>query len=320
MTKKNDGKYLEKIVELLEKSIDGEAKIEFDQRLPIINSTTGATRQCDVVITTGKPARETVTIVEVQDRKSKTVVNDVGGWDNKRKSVGAHHLICVSRFRFTKTIREMADQSGGTIRLVTLSELNVDEFPFDIFGQGVREPRMEITSPVALELGLIEPNGIKDFDAIDRLNAFLKQDGVLDEVFITYDKKTRASLGKILFNRHQPILETAEGEMELSIESNVDGPLFLKFEGIFFGLILSAKYSWKTTVTYHPFSMISYEQDGHGLMAWLAYMKVELPEGTSEIKIPITKEEDGFRIGDIETIVPEGITLSLKLEPGIPIT
>ena len=76
---KTDGKYLERLVYLIEKSLDPEAKVEHDVNLPVLTSTIGATRQCDIVITQGTPPRETVTIIEVQDRTSKPPRNDFGG-------------------------------------------------------------------------------------------------------------------------------------------------------------------------------------------------------------------------------------------------
>jgi len=63
-----DWKNLEHIVQLIEKSISPEAVVEHNQFLPVIGSPTGAKRQCDVVIRSGQKPRETITIVEVQDR------------------------------------------------------------------------------------------------------------------------------------------------------------------------------------------------------------------------------------------------------------
>ncbi len=53
--KNNDGKYLEKLVQLIEKSIDPNAIIDHDVQMPILTSQIGATTQCDVVIKTGTP-------------------------------------------------------------------------------------------------------------------------------------------------------------------------------------------------------------------------------------------------------------------------
>ena len=71
--KQEDAKWkvVEHIVQLLEQSLSPGAKVESDVMLPVITSNIGAVRQCDVVIWTGKPPRETITIVEVQDRKTK---------------------------------------------------------------------------------------------------------------------------------------------------------------------------------------------------------------------------------------------------------
>src|SRR5882757_4539567 len=94
MKKKNDGKYFEKIVHLLEQSLDPESKVEHDVKLPILHSPSGETAQCDIVITSGKKPRETLTLIEVQDRSSKVKPNDFRGWLKKVEEVGAQHLIC----------------------------------------------------------------------------------------------------------------------------------------------------------------------------------------------------------------------------------
>lgn len=65
-----DGKQLEQLVHLIEKSIEPNAQVEHNVQMPILNSRIGATTQCDIVIRTGTPPRQTITLVEVQDRGS----------------------------------------------------------------------------------------------------------------------------------------------------------------------------------------------------------------------------------------------------------
>lgn len=93
---KNKGKYYEELVELIEKSISPNSVVRRDVNLPIIGSESGATSQCDLVITQGEPPREIITIVEVQNRGRKPDANTFRGWVGKLERVRAQRLICVS--------------------------------------------------------------------------------------------------------------------------------------------------------------------------------------------------------------------------------
>ena len=136
--KKNTGKDLERLVQLIEKSISEEAIIEHNVKLPNLLHP-GNFRQCDLVIASGRQPRQTVTIVEVQDRKSKTSINDFKGWLGKLNDVGAQHLICVSRHQFAKSIKDEAYASGNRVRLITLQELTEDNIPFRYFGLATKK-------------------------------------------------------------------------------------------------------------------------------------------------------------------------------------
>ena len=61
---KKDGKYLEQLVEIIERSIDSDATIERDVLMPILNSKGGYKTQCDIVITKGTVPRITKTIIK----------------------------------------------------------------------------------------------------------------------------------------------------------------------------------------------------------------------------------------------------------------
>ena len=83
----NDGKRYEALVHMIESSISPDSIIEHDVNLPILNSTSGATTQCDIVIRNGPVSRQTITIVEVQDRATKVKPNDFRGWKQKKEDV-----------------------------------------------------------------------------------------------------------------------------------------------------------------------------------------------------------------------------------------
>ncbi|BBO28040.1 hypothetical protein AltI4_24280 [Alteromonas sp. I4] len=77
------GDELEKLVEIIERSISPDTDIEQNVFLPILTSSEGHTAQCDIVIRQGKAPRQTLTIVEVQDRTSKVDINTFRGWLGK---------------------------------------------------------------------------------------------------------------------------------------------------------------------------------------------------------------------------------------------
>lgn len=129
----NDGTFLERLVEAIERSLAPDSIIERNVRLPILASKSGATAQCDIVIRTGKPPRQTITIMEVQDRQTPVDINEFRGWQQKLHDVGAQHLYCVSRKPFPQSIKEKAALSGNSVKLITLSELDVEQIPIDFF-------------------------------------------------------------------------------------------------------------------------------------------------------------------------------------------
>jgi hypothetical protein len=114
----------------LERTVSPDARVEHDVQLPDLQRP-GATRQCDVVVTTGQPPRETRTIVEVQRRGRKVELVMFQGWVQKMRDVGAQHLICVSMVGFPKSIVDHARLLGPTVRLITLRELEEGRWPAD---------------------------------------------------------------------------------------------------------------------------------------------------------------------------------------------
>lgn len=128
-------KKVEKVVARLEKSISPNARIEHNQYLPDLTSE-GTTRQCDVVIYTGNSPRETLHIVEVQDRESPMKINEFDGFVTKMKTVGAQHLICVTKQNYSTTIINRAKSLGPTVRLLTLKQIEPQNLPLN-FGNSL---------------------------------------------------------------------------------------------------------------------------------------------------------------------------------------
>jgi hypothetical protein len=113
---------IEEVVALLEQSLDPSARVEHNVELPELG--TDLLRQCDVVIRSGVLPRETLTIVEVQDRTRKPDINTFHGWCEKMTLLGAHRLICVSARGYPASIiQDVALRRGPKVLLLTLQEL-----------------------------------------------------------------------------------------------------------------------------------------------------------------------------------------------------
>jgi hypothetical protein len=132
------------IVAFIEQCICPKAIVKHNVNLPVLNSKTGRTRQCDVVIVEGKEPRETISIVEVQDRGKKVDINMFGGWIDKLREVGAQHLICVSKIGFPESVIEKAEQIGSSVRLIKFEEVKEKEWPAKFLKKTVSNPQRKI--------------------------------------------------------------------------------------------------------------------------------------------------------------------------------
>lgn len=139
-------KLVERVVALLEQAIAPGARVEHNSQL--WDYEAGITRQCDVVIRQGKPPRETLTIVEVQDRGRRVTLPTFEGWSRKREKVRAQHLVCVSQKGFSRSVLQEVGRQGDIVRLVELKELEQTAWPLK-FAEGKLPfvwPEVEIDS------------------------------------------------------------------------------------------------------------------------------------------------------------------------------
>ncbi len=118
-------KDLERVVELLERSLDPDSRVEQDVQMPVLASIKGATAQCDVVVWSNQGENEVITIVEVQDRTTQMVPNDVRGFVGKRDEVGANKVVCVSRRDFSESVKERSAQSDGKLVLMVINDWDI---------------------------------------------------------------------------------------------------------------------------------------------------------------------------------------------------
>jgi hypothetical protein len=303
MGKKN-GKYLEWIVELFERSIQPNARIERDVLLSKLHFPTSRKAQCDIVIREGDPPRETLTIIEVQDRATKTKINDFRGWLKKREQVGAQHLICVSKHDFSRTIKEEAAQLGNEVRLVKLTELPEGEIPTNFF-------KIEFTSDDFLVL----PSGNLQI-AADKV--ILKKLGITKgrskkkisgtENIFSRDKKKLISINKLCQESVRE-KEHSQGQSKLIFSLYSFPRIFIKHENEFIRIGLKLKFEWKINTSKRPIKMLSYEQDEFGELAWIIETEYPTPSGPLSVKVPVKKIGDQFQLRNMYFTIPMKVSL-----------
>lgn len=307
----NDGKEFEQLVHVIEQSISPDSVVEHDVNLPVIGSKEGRTRQCDIVIRSGKKPRETITIVEVQDRTSKPDINTFGGWLHKLEQVGGQHLICVSRHDFPVSIKEEAFKAGNTVRLITLKEdLNTKSIPINVifkhcvFDMNKIDVVCSASRPEAEELGILEA-------AEKKIVGFKKLDA--NEQCWSLDKKNLISLFVICRDFYNRPDGENEGEGKLVFDRK-DGPeLYMFMEDKFLKVSVVFDFKWSYEESDMPMSVLSYEQSDAGILAWVAEVSHETPQGLITTKIPFIETGEGFRIDAMLVGLPANSSLSLTV-------
>jgi hypothetical protein len=271
--------------------------------MPILSSQKGATTQCDVVITTGSPPRETITIVEVQDRDSKPAANDFRGWQQKLNDVGAQHLICVSREGFTDSEIERASQSGSRIRLVTLRELDSENIPLDFFKMYFDFENFDI-KPIDDASMTFSGTDQKKF-GIEKEALNGKKDVTLNEKKFSEDKETLVSLYDLCKKYVTPQEEIDSGKNRLEFLQD-QNHIFYLIDGHFIRCELKFEYEWIYEHVHIPASVLAYEQDEFGILVWILKAGYESKNGYVGFRIPVTKVEDGpgYEMKDFEVKAP----------------
>lgn len=120
------GKLKEIAVTILERHLDDKAVVKQNVFLPVLEDESRRPRECDVVIF---ESEDPVVIFEVQDRGKKPTIGEFDGWLIKMEEVGVQHLVCVSRVGFPGSIKKKAEKVGPSVRLLTLKELERNEWP-----------------------------------------------------------------------------------------------------------------------------------------------------------------------------------------------
>lgn len=304
---KNKGEYFEEIVELLERSIDPSARVEHDVQLPILNSRNGATRQCDIVIRTGIKPRETITIIEVQNRTKKPSPNDIGGWIDKLNEVGAQHLICVSKKGFSKNVKDRASLSNGKIRLVQLSEVPKEKIPLDFLKMHACYQEFNLKKVLS---GVFSLSSIDlDVYGIDEEKIDLKAIKFNSPVF-SYDKENKLTLIDLCSKVIPQINKLEKGIKKLIIKGSKN-PLYFYYQNVFIGLELELEFEWFVTFTEIPIELLSYDQDEDGTLAWLAKGILNTSNGELSFEVPVTKFENGYTVLNFRVNKPDKLGFSV---------
>ena len=308
------GDDLEKIVAIIERSISPTARIEQNVFLPILTSTAGHKAQCDIVIRTGTPPRETLTLVEVQDRNSKIDVNTYRGWLGKIEDVGAQHLICVSRQEFASSIKEKASQSGSKVFLVTLKELSAESIPLDFIRfiflyHSFNVKELKRFRPFVAP-GQIERLKLKTtpFNLRDKLWSL---DGInLTSLYEICER--HVDTAKII----KTGIEYAEDVGTLSFH-HTNGPnLFHLHNGDLIRIGLDCEFEWNFEQAEIPMSVASYEQGEHGPFAWLFEISHKTRENIPiSVKLPVVRLNDGtFKM--LDSVISAPFEHAFDIIPG----
>lgn len=273
----NNGKELEIIVAMIEKSINPSAKISIRKHLPVLNSQSNCTRECDIVIEEGEFPRKFVTIVEVQDRNYQVSIGHFDSWVAKLNDVGANRLVCVSRKKFPKSIIEKAEFRGNQVCLVEIPEYpsTEDELPIHIFNIY----RMDFCD---FEMKIIKVNIICPEKANTDFNY-----NTNDQIW-SLDSKTTTSLFMLIQERHM----YSDGEGECIVEFGKDSPFYLKFDNDFLSVRLQCKYRWTCKQLKILPSVMSYRQEGQSI-AWVLDFRHQIKNGGSRTIIPLIKDKKG---------------------------
>ena len=287
------GDDLEKIVALIEKSISKDAEVKQNVDLPVINSPSGRTRQCDVVITNGNGVRKTTTIVEVQDRNSAVSIGTFCDWLEKLNEVGANQLICISRKEFPVSVKEKAILQGNRVFLITLKEALPEALPLDMISFRMVYKHVAIVNDPNVRIGV--PQGTLSS------HKALPSSGYAEDKVWSENQQDMISLLDVIRSKikeiHAGESGVIKGSLELSFADNNNLWLYLLLGDTFIKVGVEIKVDYIYDNHDIPMSVSSYEQIDSGVLAWVFESEIITSQGKHSLKHPVTKREDGMYQG-----------------------
>lgn len=287
-------KAIERVVRLLESALDPSAVVRHDVRL--FDYTSQGERQCDTVIETGVEPRRSTAIVEVQDRSDPLGIQELQGFYQKMLGVHAQHLICVTRTGYTEQARSFARNTGPTIRLLTLPELERGNWPIN-FALGRFCVIENDTQPVHINL----KGDHHDNYALDRTPGTAK----IDLQSRVFEYKARGAGSKVM--SASDVFRGAIAELPFYLDQPV--PVIQKLSRRFgskdrLWVKLGKKkmsVGWaevhvqvQTKKHFLPLRMMRYEQqDFDGIIGWSALAEAEINGKMIEIRAAFMPDKEG---------------------------
>lgn len=306
----NDGKYLEKVIQLIEKSISPNDSVEHDIEMPILSSREGYTTQCDIVIRKGKVPRQTITIVEVQDRNSKVKPNDFRGWEQKLSDVGAQHLIAVSRQDFPSSIKEKAALSGNKVFLMNIKNVMPESIP-DFVGFKFYDLKFNITKMHSIN-PVFSRSTAKSL-GIEKDDIYKKDQTNNQEKIWSLDGKSTLSFNEICYMHHKCSLGSHQGRNTIEYNLHKNEIFYMFINNTFLPISIKCDYDWTCSINEFPVSILSYEQVEEGTLAWLAEINYNGVNGKTVIKVPIIKVDNGYLVNMMSIDSQEDSTITLSV-------
>lgn len=307
MTRKKKGTDLELVVAAIEKGLDKSSTVRHDQNLPVLTSTQGRTRQCDIVIYSGSKRRPIVTIVEVQDRNSKVDIGTFSNWLAKLDEVGANQLICVSRHKFPDSVLEKTKQNGSRVLLVEVASGIPDELPVDFIQfyytyrniKFLRDPIVEVSIPIKYQ-GQVELSDLQS-----SLTA------IKDKVYTNKDKEAQVSIYDLVLD----VLDTIHTEQNVihhsaccvSFRQNEELICYLELKGNLFPVLLTIQMEdYQYERYYLPMDVAVYRESDQRDLGWFFEIEHDSIDGPTSVKIPIVKNEEagGYTMLDVISDAP----------------
>lgn len=301
-------KDIEKLVHLIEKSINPGSEVLHDQNLPVINSPTQRTRQCDVVIISGNGKRKTTTIVEVQNRTSKVDINTFNGWLEKLKEVGGQHLICVSKLEFPSSVKEKASQIGPTVILVNLLQSeNPDSIPLQLLNSQTTFSNFEIHK--LYDVNFTYSKAYFDSTELTKADLDITPFKLNDEIF-SLDGENVTTIFKISRNALQNKNYNAPETEEILIEEPEE--IYILIKDTFLKLKkLSYKLEWSHDLHHISPTVMTYEQVEDGTLAWVLEFNFNNGITSMSIKLPFTGTSDCLQLNHMQAESSQDLELAL---------
>ncbi len=310
---KKNGKDLELLVNLIQKYIEPDAIVEHDIHLPVIGSTSGRKRQCDIVIISGPKHRKTITIVEAQDRISQVDINTFNGWLIKLDEIGAQHLICVSRLEFPESIKEKAISQGNKVKLINLKDADPAEIPLSFLKSNFKYYNYETIEVIAPKITFTKADTIS-LGIFEFINTFIESKNMdLNSMIFSYDKKELKSIYTICRDSCKNLSIDGSGSEVLEFDKVNDPPLFFNIDGKFTRIGMRLEFKWKNEVIEYPVSILSYEQQSDGSLAWIFEGKYDTPGGHLSFKVPLIKKDNYYEIPGMILNMTNNNELTLKI-------